>query len=282
MNLLLVEFADYPILMAGDFNLDSNAAVDRSGLPLPVDGTLSSAMKELQESFALVDVWCTVNPDIREYTFFSSAHLSYSRIDYILFSQCLVGNVIDCKIHPIILSDHAPLSALFVPNVTNSKTKQWRFSNTLLREQDFVSMIEERMQEFFSINLTPDVSIQTVWEAYKATCRGWIIDYASAKKKEKIAKKQCLCNKLKELESKHMRDPTNTQLKKAVDVTKTELKAILHEENAFSLFQLRRKYYESGDKAGKMLALRLKQQENRQAIASIYDVNGALVRMLPS
>ena len=48
LNLLLAEFADYPILMAGDFNLVSNAIVDRSGRPLPVDGTLSSALKEVR------------------------------------------------------------------------------------------------------------------------------------------------------------------------------------------------------------------------------------------
>lgn len=71
LHLLLAEFADYPILMAGDFSLVSNAVVDRSGRPLPVDGSLSSALKELQESFALMDLWRTVNPDIREYTFYS-------------------------------------------------------------------------------------------------------------------------------------------------------------------------------------------------------------------
>ncbi len=75
-------------------------------------------------------------------------------------------------------------------------------------------MIEERTQEFISFNLTSIDSIQTVWEAYKATCRGCIIGYALAKQKEKIAKKQGLMDKLKELESKHMMDPTNTQVKK--------------------------------------------------------------------
>ena len=86
-----------------------------------------------------------------------------------------------------------------------------------------------------------------------------------------MAKKQCLINKLTELQSKHMINPTNTVEQK------TEPKAILHEENTFALFQLCRKYSESGDKAGKMLALRLKQQENHQAISSIYNINGALV-----
>ncbi len=62
LNILLAEFADYPILMAGDFNLVSSAVVDRSGRRLPADGNLSSALKELQDSSALTDMWRTVNP----------------------------------------------------------------------------------------------------------------------------------------------------------------------------------------------------------------------------
>uniref|UniRef100_A0A667XID3 exodeoxyribonuclease III n=1 Tax=Myripristis murdjan TaxID=586833 RepID=A0A667XID3_9TELE len=89
LNLILAEFADYPILMGGDLNLVSNAVVDRSGRPLPSDGTLSRALKEIQDSLALTDVWRMVNPHTREYTFYSSAHSSYSRIDYILFSQSM-------------------------------------------------------------------------------------------------------------------------------------------------------------------------------------------------
>ncbi len=101
--------------MGGDFNLVSNALVDRSGRPLL--SALSNALDEIQNSFALSDVWRVVNPDTREYTYYSHVQNSYSRIDYLFFSQSLVGNIIDCKIHNIIISDHAPLSVLFTPNV---------------------------------------------------------------------------------------------------------------------------------------------------------------------
>ncbi len=116
LNLLLAKFADYPILMGGDFNLVSNALVDRSGRPLLSGRALSNALDEIQNSFALSDVWRIVNPDTCEYTYYSHIRNSYSRIDYLFFSQSLVGNIIDCKIHNIIISDHAPLSVLFAPN----------------------------------------------------------------------------------------------------------------------------------------------------------------------
>lgn len=58
-----------------------------------------------------------------------------------------------------------------------------------------------------------------------------------------------------------MTDPTNTKLNEAVDATETEL---LHEENAFALFQLHCRYYESGDKAGKILKQKTTRKTARQ------------------
>lgn len=40
---LLAQYANYPTLIAGDFNLVKDAAVDRSGHPLPADRALSRA-----------------------------------------------------------------------------------------------------------------------------------------------------------------------------------------------------------------------------------------------
>ena len=54
------------------------------------------------------------------------------------------------------------------------------------------------------------------------------------------------------------------------------MQRLIHEETAFALFRLRRSYFESGDKAGKMLAHRLKCIENRQIIPAIRDENGML------
>lgn len=67
----------------------------------------SSPSKEIQISIALLDSWCVVNSDRHEYTYYSHAHNSY--LNGLLFSQSLVGNVIDSKIHDIIITDHGPM-----------------------------------------------------------------------------------------------------------------------------------------------------------------------------
>uniref|UniRef100_A0A671THZ8 Endonuclease/exonuclease/phosphatase domain-containing protein n=1 Tax=Sparus aurata TaxID=8175 RepID=A0A671THZ8_SPAAU len=89
LNLVLSEFAGDPILLGGDLNLVSNALLLRSGRSLPSDRALSNALTEVQNSRALADIWRVVNPDKQEYTFYSHAHNSYSRIDYLLLSRSL-------------------------------------------------------------------------------------------------------------------------------------------------------------------------------------------------
>lgn len=55
INILLTQFKDIPLLVGGDFNLVSNAAVDRSSPPLPADKALSRAFEELLQTHSLID-----------------------------------------------------------------------------------------------------------------------------------------------------------------------------------------------------------------------------------
>ena len=60
-------------------------------------------------------------------------------------------------------------------------------------------------------------------------------------------------------------------------ICKAELQSIIHEETAFALFRVRRKYFESGDKASKMLALRLKPLRNRHSISNTCKSTGEVI-----
>ena len=73
-----------------------------------------------------------------------------------------------------------------------------------------------------------------------------------------------------------MRDPSNLDLRNLLLTARANLQKLAHEETVFALFRLRKTYFESGDKAGKMLANRLKQIENRQIIPAIRDEHGML------
>ncbi len=81
----------------------------------------------------------------------------------------MINNVVNSAIHNIVISDHAPISVSFYPLLKVNKTKQWSFNKSLLIDEEFTSLIRDKTEEFFTLNINSVSSIQTIWEAFKAT-----------------------------------------------------------------------------------------------------------------
>ena len=64
----------------------------------------------MADNLNLVDIWRLKHPTVRDYSFFSPVHKSYSRIDYVLLDSNLLSTVETVTYQPIVISDHAPLS----------------------------------------------------------------------------------------------------------------------------------------------------------------------------
>lgn len=64
-------------------------------------------------------------------------------------------------------------------------------------------MINTESQHFFDLNSESVKSFTTVCEAYKATCRGWLISFATNQKKMRAKKLNGYTKKLSELEAAH-------------------------------------------------------------------------------
>ena len=65
--------------------------------------TLNDTMDQLN----LVDIYRTFHPKIIKFTFFSSAHRTFSRIDHILGHKSSLGKFKKIEIFPVIFSDHS-------------------------------------------------------------------------------------------------------------------------------------------------------------------------------
>lgn len=122
----------------------------------------------------LIDIWHTLHPLEKDFTFFSSPHQSYSRIDYILISKQLVSQVQSASIWNIVLSDHAPVDVVIL-TVNNKKNSRWRFNNLLLQNEISCSFIQTVMDEYWLYNEGSVSDPGITWDAFKAFLRGRLI-----------------------------------------------------------------------------------------------------------
>ncbi len=243
VNKMLGEIEGGLYIIAGDHNQVQDGILDKTtpSTHVPRD---RKAIHLMMKDLDLVDIWRLTNPREKEFTFYSHNHKSFSRIDYFLLSNALTDGVTECTIGPIIISDHAAVHLCMTIGTDVVKKSRWRLNTSLLHDQVFANSIEEDLKRFFEVNVGSVERMGTVWEASKAFIRGKIIAYSSKKKRKYREKLLKLEAQLKEKEMDLVENLTEILLKKV----------------EYALFRLNSNFYESGDKAGKLLARQLQQK----------------------
>ena len=95
----------------------------------------------------LIDIYRTFHPKTTEYTFFSSAHGTFPRIDRILGHKSSLGKFKKIEIVSSIFSDHDAMRLDInhrKKTVKNSNT--WRLNNTLLNNQEITEEIKKKIK----------------------------------------------------------------------------------------------------------------------------------------
>lgn len=103
---MLYAAGNFNIVLGGDLNLVFDPVLNRSSLVRCHMSKASLKLKNMCKVFGLVDIWRLLNPDGRDYTFYSAPHQMYSRIDYFLISKSFVS-FSTCSVGSIVISDHA-------------------------------------------------------------------------------------------------------------------------------------------------------------------------------
>lgn len=217
-------------------------------------------MKEI----GLIDVWRHQYPCKKEFTFFSSAHMSHSRIDYFFMFGSDRHRVKDCEIGARDISDH---SGVDLTVFLDSKPKKtfWRLNANHLNDLACKEYVKKELSEYLRHNDNGEVSPCTLWDASKAVMRGKFIMWASQKKKEKQKLLKNLNRQPKELETKYSRKNDPTIFKKIKEV-RSQLNRIYDEQVQLKLKFIKQRYYENGPKAKKLIAWRIRKQQAERSI----------------
>jgi hypothetical protein len=92
----------------------------------------------------LADVCRIFHPTSAQYTFFSAAHGTFSKIYHILGHKASLSKYKKLEICPCILSDHNALKVeINNKNISKKHAKNWKLNNTLPNDQWVTGEIKE-------------------------------------------------------------------------------------------------------------------------------------------
>ena len=143
--------------------------------------TLNNTMDQLD----LIDIYRIFHPKTMNFTFFSSPHRTFSRIDHILGHKSNLGKFKKIEIIPSIFSDHNAVRLhVNYRRKTIKNSNIWRLNNMLLNNQQITEEIKKEIK--ICIETNENMKTQNLWDSVKAMLRGrFIAIQAYLKKQEK-------------------------------------------------------------------------------------------------
>ena len=111
-----------------------------------------------------------------DFTFFSSAHGTFSRIDHNLGHKYNLDKFKKIEIIPSIFSDHNAVRLdLNYRRKTIKNSNIWRLNNTLLNNQRITEKIKKEIKICIEMNENENTTTQNLWDTIKSVLRGKFI-----------------------------------------------------------------------------------------------------------
>ena len=128
----------------GDFNIPLTP-MDRSTKQKINNET--QTLNDTIDQLDLIDIYRTFHPKTMKFTFFSSAHRTFSRIDYILCHKSSLGKFKKIEIIPSIFSDHNKVRLdINYRRKTIKNSNIWSLNNMLLNNQQITEEIKKEIK----------------------------------------------------------------------------------------------------------------------------------------
>ena len=162
--------------MKGEINSNTIIVRDVTTLLIPMDRSTkqkinkeTQTLKDTMDQLDLIDIYRTFHPKTMNFTFFSSAHRTFSRIDHILGQKSSLGKLKKTEVIPSILSDHnaVRLDVKYRGKKTIKNTNIWRLINTLLNNQQITEEIKKEIKICIETNENENTTTQNLWVTLK-------------------------------------------------------------------------------------------------------------------
>jgi len=207
------------VIVGGDWNVILDPKLDaRNYRSFTYRPRSRSTIKEIIDTFELIDVWREIFLDKRGYTWRRFNSVQQSRLDYFLVSDALLSEVNDVNIVPGYRSDHSIVKLGLKLNTERTRLRQyWKFNNSLLKDKTFVDIIKrlindvkiqyavpvymtDNIKDILNEDIVFTIDDQLFFETLLMEIRGKAISYSTFKKRREKEEEDKLLNDINDLE----------------------------------------------------------------------------------
>ena len=136
--------------IVGDFNT-SLTTMDRS-TKQKINKEIQT-LKDTMDQLDLIDIYNMFHPKTINFTFFSRAHGTFSRIDHLLGHKSSLGKFKKTEIIPVIFSVYYAVRLdLNYRKKIIKNSNIWRLNNTLLNNQQIIEEIKKEIKTCIETN----------------------------------------------------------------------------------------------------------------------------------
>jgi hypothetical protein len=154
-----------------------------------------------------------------QYTFFSAAHRTFSKIDHILGHKASLSKYKKKEIISCILSDHNVLKReLNNKNNSRKHANNWKLNNTLLNDQWVIDEITEEIKRFLEVNENEIMTYQNLWDTAKAALTGKFIAKRAYIKRPERSQINDLMLHLKLTEKQEQANPKTSRRREIIKI----------------------------------------------------------------
>ncbi|KAI5937361.1 LINE-1 retrotransposable element ORF2 protein [Manis javanica] len=223
----------------------------------------------------LIDIYRTLHPKATGYTFFSSAHGTFSTIDHILAHKKSLSKFQNIEILPTNFSNHNGIK-LEINSTKKTKrvTNTWRLNNMLLNNQWINEQIKIDIKEYIETN-NNNTKPQLLWDAAKAVLRGKYIAIQAHLKKEEQSQMNSLTSQLSKLEKEEQMRPKVSRRRDIIKISE-EINKIEKNKTIEKINETKSWFFEKINKIDKPLAKLIKRKRESTQINRIRNENGKI------
>ena len=134
--------SENPIIIAGDFNRVLHPDMDCKDYININNPRTREQVLNLMIECILIDSWRKLNLEARQYTWSRKNSTKLARLDFFLIFESIFMDVISAKILPGYKTEHSQIALQFDFGKFEKGKSYWKFNNSLLKDQKYVSEIK--------------------------------------------------------------------------------------------------------------------------------------------